>query len=149
MSNEWVQIKTWEPLSKIEDASLDEVLKRLDIVKEIQMPHMPINTIPYRYNTKQKVTYSTNELVALCPVTFLPDYHHLRITYIPKKVVPELKALKFYLVDYMQLPISHEMLATKIWHDFSTCVNPEKCQVKLYVKVRGGIETKVEVGDEL
>jgi len=100
------------------------------------------------YNGRpEKVEYKTRELVARCPMTGLPDFYKLRITYIPKKRIPELKSFKNYLFEYFDLPITHEQLASKIYEDFTKTIKPKSCYLCLRAARRGGIDTRVEIGD--
>lgn len=139
-------IKKWVPLSKMEHADEDLYRERVVGAYEVEMPHGQLVRIPY-VGTGELVQYYTEELIALCPVTFLPDHYNIRIIFKPGKYVPELKSLKYYLGDYMQLPISHEHLANKIYEEFKEQMRPKKLFVELATAVRGGIYTNIMVGD--
>jgi 7-cyano-7-deazaguanine reductase len=89
----------------------------------------PLTLIPFTGQMDEQVTYYYPELEAICPVTGLPDNYRLSITFVPDKVIPELKTLKQYLVAFRDLPISHEHLYAKIFTEF---------------KRRGGIYTIIE-----
>jgi 7-cyano-7-deazaguanine reductase len=100
--------------------------------------------IPYVGKVRIEVKYKTDELVSVCPATGYPDFYNLIISYIPDKVLPELKALKMHLMEYRNLPISHEHLCAKILKDFINNVEPHHCTVTLTATPRGGITTTVE-----
>jgi len=100
--------------------------------------------IPYGFpGTRELVEHETDELTSVCPVTGLPDFYHLTISYIPKTLLVELKSFKFYLMQYRDVGILHEDLAQKILQDFVTVVQPETCIVDLEAASRGGIGTHV------
>ena len=141
------EIKSWKPLDKMESITEEELIHRVIVAHSVRMPHYELTLIPYVGVQGEKVEYSSKELIALCPVTFLPDIYEVSFTYIPRKVVPELKSLKLYLTDYLTLPISHEHLASRLYLDFLTQVVPVKLKVLLKVNIRGGITTTIEIGE--
>lgn len=143
----WEDIFSWQPLSRIENASQSLYQSRIEKAYHVEIPNK-IEPIPY-VGKEAVVEYKTSELVAKCPVTFLPDFYTLTIRYVPDMVISELRSLKFYLGYYANLPISHEHLASKIYRDFDKVVSPNGLYIVLEVNVRGGIKTTVEVGDEI
>lgn len=147
-NKEWEIIQNWEPLSKMENASKELYLERVRLAYQVRLPNQNITLIPY-IGLDEKVTYHSDELISLCPVTFLPDLNTLDIIYIPGNWVPELKALKYYLLDYSKLPISHEHLASRIARDLVHHLAPKAFKVTLKVAIRGGITTFIEVGDKI
>jgi len=92
---------------------------------------------------KELVEHETDELTSVCPVTGLPDFYHLKISYLPAGLLVELKSLKFYLMQYRDVGILHEDLAQKVLVDFVAAVKPEMCVVDLTAASRGGIDTHV------
>ena len=120
-----------------------------DSIHESYSKKMPtISVIPY-VGVKEQVNYEYNELTALCPVTELPDYYTIKISFIPDKLLPELKSLKMYFIAYRNMHFSHEHLASKIYEDLDNTFDPEKLFLKLKVNIRGGIETIIKIGDNL
>lgn len=102
--------------------------------------------IPFGFPGEQElVEHETDELTSVCPVTGLPDFYHLKISYFPKDLLVELKSLKFYLMGYRDMGILHEDLATKILKDFVAVVKPDSCLIDLVAASRGGILTHVRV----
>lgn len=127
---------------KIEDVSPEAVDRRQEEVKNMVIS--PILSQKYVYAGEESyITYTTDELVALCPATAYPDFYHLEISYTPNENIPELKSLKFYMMGYYSIPIYHEHLASKILEDFVNVVRPMDAEVRLSVAVRGGIGTTV------
>ena len=113
--------------------------------KTIEEYDKTILAIPYNQGIEETVTYSTDELSAVCPVTGLPDNYTLHIEIIPHKLVPELKSLKMYLLSYRNTGILHEDLAPKILKDLINVVHPKYIKLSLLTATRGGVVTKVEV----
>lgn len=93
--------------------------------------------------TREIVEHETDELTSVCPVTGLPDFYHLLVSYVPDLSLVELKSFKFYLMQYRDVGILHEDLAQKILQDFVAVVKPELCVIDLTAASRGGISTHV------
>lgn len=138
----------WKPLSKMENASEEVYLDRITKAYNVELPHSKLTLVPY-VGSKEIVEYRYSELVGLCPVTFLPDLYDLIIRFVPSKYIPELKSLKFYYMDFLKIPISHEHLANKIYNEFKNQINPEKIYLYMKTNIRGGIETNIEIGEKL
>jgi 7-cyano-7-deazaguanine reductase len=128
---------------RIEDMSDEQVRRQQEDVKGREMPE--IRTVDFVYDAREEVTYEYPEMTAVCPMTGIPDFYTLRMTYVPEERLPELKSLRFYLLAYRDLPIFHEHLACKIRDDFVQAVEPRSFRLELDVGVRGGIHTVVKV----
>jgi len=126
---------------KIEDVSIEEVNNNQ--LNSMNQKLSKITVIDFILIEEVEVSYHTNELIALCPMTLIPDFYSLTIKYIPNNYIPELKSFKFYLLEYKDITILHEHLAQKILRDFCSVVKPDRCEVCLKVNVRGGIQTEV------
>lgn len=128
---------------RIEEVSEEDIKKVLEISYNAEMPKL--FAAPY-FGEEEIVSYDTNEIIGKCPWTTLLDYYRAIITYVPDKHVCELKSLKFYYLAYEQLPITHELLLSKIYKEFQEQIKPKQLKVVLEVAVRGGIKTIVEKG---
>lgn len=128
---------------KIEDMPEGELIKRIGDSYNKQMPK--IDPIPYVGIPHILVQYEYAELVALCPMTGLPDLYKIKIKIQPEKFIPELKSLKYYFLGFSNLPISHEHLASKIRKELCIPLKPFDIKVNLDVAVRGGIHTTIKV----
>ena len=128
---------------KIEEMNDEEVnrIQRM-VVCELETP--PIRLLEY-YGGSSVITYMTNELTAICPMTGIPDYYKLRIVFQPDKFIPELKSLKFYFLFWKDVPVFHEHLAYRIIKDFVEQVKPKWCYLELQTHVRGGIYTNIHI----
>ena len=103
-----------------------------------------METIP---NTFRDRDYEVNirfpEFTCLCPRTSQPDFAEMVITYVPGKLIVELKSLKLYLNSYRERGIFHEEAVNRILDDFVKAVKPRSVEVTGNFNVRGGIHTTV------
>lgn len=139
--------KKWKYYRTIEKMSNRELEKRIRKTMDYKIENK-IKSIPYIGGERLVVEYFYPELQARCPMTGLKDLYKIRIRFIPKKFIPELKSLKFYFIGYEDLPILHEHLIAKIYRDFKKAVRPEKIAIVLYAASRGEIATTVSTGNE-
>jgi len=95
------------------------------------------------------INISIPEFNCVCPRTNLPDFGVINISYIPNKLIVELKSLKLYIVGFRNVGIFHEHVTNKILEDFSKACKPKKISVEGNFSPRGGIKTKVFSGDNL
>lgn len=136
----------WTFENQMEDMSDEDLKARIEAAQAYEVP-AKIKPIPYVGDKTAIVTYESAELIARCPVTGYPDLYTITFELVPDASIPELKTLKFYLMAYVDLPIAHEHLASKIYHDFKSAVAPTRLRVTLDVAVRGGIRTSVVLGE--
>lgn len=128
--------------ANMESMTDEEMNEQQEFVKNYQMP--ALRPLRYVYEGESEVvTYKTNELIGVCPATGLPDIYDLDIVYVPNEHIIELKSLKFYLVEFKDIPIFHEHLAVRILADFVNAAKPKSAEVHLDVAIRGGISTLV------
>ena len=128
---------------KVEEISSKQIKEQQEEIKKLKMPNIQTMDFLYEDNKESEIVYEYPELIALCPMTGIPDIYTVKIIYTPNKKVPELKSLRFYFLAYKDLPILHEHLANKISEDFKKAVEPRKLRIELDVAVRGGIRTKI------
>ena len=83
------------------------------------------------------------EFTSVCPKTGLPDFGTIRITYVPGDHCIELKALKYYLLDYRNQGIFYEAATNKILDDLVQACHPRRMTVTGAFTARGGITTTV------
>jgi 7-cyano-7-deazaguanine reductase len=88
-----------------------------------------------------RVEMTSDELVAMCPVTGQPDMYVATIEYEPDALCIESKSLKLYLATYRNEGVFCEALAVKIRDDVAAALElpPEQVNVALTQKARGGI----------
>jgi 7-cyano-7-deazaguanine reductase len=93
-----------------------------------------------------RVELTSDELVAVCPVTSQPDLYVATIEYSPGELCLESKSLKLYLNAFRNEGAFCEALAVKIRGDVAEALElpPEKVRVTLRQKARGGISITAE-----
>jgi len=83
------------------------------------------------------------EFTSMCPKTGLPDFGTIHIRYVPADRCIELKALKFYLLDYRNQGIFYEAATNRILDDLVSACAPRRMTVTGAFTARGGITTTV------
>ena len=83
------------------------------------------------------------EFTSMCPKTGLPDFGEIRISYTPDARCIELKALKYYLLDYRSRGIFYESATNQILDDLVAACAPRRMRVVGAFTARGGISTNV------
>jgi 7-cyano-7-deazaguanine reductase len=87
------------------------------------------------------VQMTSDELVAVCPITVQADFYVAAIEYWPGPLCIESKSLKLYLATYRNEGVFCEALAVRIRDDVAAALelSAEKVRVSLTQKARGGI----------
>jgi 7-cyano-7-deazaguanine reductase len=83
------------------------------------------------------------EFTSVCPKTGLPDFGAIRIRYVPDERCIELKALKFYLLEFRNKGIFYEQVTNQILDDLVAVCSPRRMTVVGDFTPRGGIKTIV------
>ena len=93
-----------------------------------------------------RVEMTSDELVAMCPVTDQPDMYVASIDYEPDALCIESKSLKLYLAQLRNEGAFCEALAVRIRDDAAAALElpPERVRVTLRQKARGGITIVAE-----
>lgn len=104
----------------------------------------PLETFPNpRPERDYQIEIRCPEFTSLCPKTGLPDFGEIVIRYVPDRACIELKALKYYLIDYRNQGIFYEAATNKILDDLVAACQPRRMTVTGAFSVRGGITTTV------
>ena len=88
------------------------------------------------------------EFTSMCPKTGLPDFGTIRIRYTPDRTCIELKALKYYLLEYRNRGIFYEAATNQILDDLVNACQPRRMTVEGDFSARGGITTRVVVAHD-
>ncbi len=88
----------------------------------------------------QHVVLRALEFTAMCPRTGQPDFGRVTISYRPRELLLESKALKFYLWSFRDEGAFCETLAAQIANDVMFAIEPHWLTVEVEQNVRGGIE---------
>ena len=109
----------------------------------------PIETFPNpRPGRDYEIAIHCPEFTSVCPMTGLPDFGEIRITYVPDALCIELKALKYYLLDFRNRGIFYEAVTNQILDDLVAVCRPRRMTVEGDFSARGGITTRVTASYE-
>jgi 7-cyano-7-deazaguanine reductase len=89
------------------------------------------------------VTFTTEEVTSLCPITGQPDYYEVRVTYTPDARCIESKSLKLYLISFRNTGVFAEEMANRILDDLVAASSPKSMRVEVKMRPRGGIAIEV------
>jgi len=89
------------------------------------------------------ITHVNKEFTSLCPKTGLPDFGIIRIDYIPDKLCLELKALKYYFLDFRDKGIFYEAVINHILDDLVAACHPRYMEITGEFSTRGGMNSTV------
>ncbi len=122
------------------------VERRWDIEGYDRIDAACLETFPYEYpGSNAVVEIATDEFTAVCPWSGLPDFGRLRVRYLPRERVLELRSFKYYLHSYRNVGIYQEHAANRILKDLVTVSAPAWMELELDYNVRGGVHTTVSV----
>ena len=108
------------------------------------MPSSTLETFPNpRPERDFEIQILCPEFTSVCPMTGLPDFGEIRITYVPDARCVELKSLKYYMVEYRNKGIFYEAATNQILDDLVALLQPRRMTVVGDFSVRGGIKTVV------
>ena len=103
-----------------------------------------IDAFPNRYPGRDyEIEFTAPEFTSMCPMTGLPDFGTLTITYIPAEKCIELRSFKYYLQTFRDQGIFYEDVVNKILDDIVAAISPKWAMVEGAFNTRGGISAKV------
>ena len=98
--------------------------------------HVEVFPAPPNVST---VTFRTDEVQSICPVTNQPDISSVSIEYEPASSCVESKSLKLYLWGFRDRAVFAEALAAEIAGEIMNTAKPRRVRVELTQHPRGGI----------
>lgn len=106
-----------------------------------------LDPIEYKYHGQQDIdiTIQQPEYTSVCPMTGLPDYGCITVTYRPDQKIIELKSFKYYLLQYRNVGIFYEHLVNRILNDLVSALLPKWMKVTGDFTSRGGVTSSVTV----
>jgi 7-cyano-7-deazaguanine reductase len=108
------------------------------------MPSSTLETFPNpRPGRDYEIEIRCPEFTSVCPKTGLPDFGEIRINYVPGELCIELKALKYYIVEFRNKGIFYEAVTNQILDDLVAACKPKRMTVTGDFSARGGITTAV------
>ena len=112
----------------------------------LQFFGMPLETFPNPSPARDyEIAIRCTEFTSVCPKTGLPDFGEIRIAYVPDTLCLELKALKYYLLQFRNRGIFYEAVTNQILDDLVAVCAPRRMSVVGDFSARGGIRTMVTV----
>lgn len=116
--------------------------RRYDTDSELSIDTAVLETFPYEYvGNEMIVNIETNEFTAVCPYSGLPDFGVIKVNYVPRKLIVELRSFKYYLFSYRNIGIYQEHVVHRILKDLVSCCKPIWMQVTADYNIRGGVHT--------
>jgi 7-cyano-7-deazaguanine reductase len=114
------------------------------MLESTAMSSVAIETFPNpRPERDFEIEIHCPEFTSMCPKTGLPDFGTIHITYVPDQLCIELKALKYYLLEYRGRGIFYESATNQILDDLVAGCSPRRMVVVGDFTPRGGIKTSV------
>jgi 7-cyano-7-deazaguanine reductase len=98
------------------------------------------NQHPYR---DYEIVHVNPEFTSVCPKTGLPDFGEITVRYIPDKLCLELKALKYYFMEFRNQGIFYEDITNKILNDLVEVCKPRFMEVTSEWTPRGGMHSVI------
>ena len=90
-----------------------------------------------------QITHVNKEFTSVCPKTGLPDFGTITINYIPDKNCLELKALKYYFLEFRNRGIFYEAVTNQILDDLVEVCAPRYMEVIGDFSTRGGMQSRI------
>ena len=90
-----------------------------------------------------EIEFIAPEFTSMCPMTGLPDFGTLTITYVPGLRCIELRSFKYYLQTFRNRGIFYEDLVNVILEDIVQAIQPREATVTGEFNARGGISARV------
>jgi len=119
---------------------------------EKEITNFNINDQENFWSNEHKKNYIINielpEFMCLCPRSGYPDFATIKLEYVPRKKVIELKALKLYINSFMNKHISHENSVNEIYDTLFKNLKPKKLKVTADFNPRGNVHTVIVINSE-
>lgn len=90
------------------------------------------------------ITIVNPEFTSVCPMTGLPDFGTITVNYVPDNKCLELKALKYYFLEFRNEGIFYEAVVNKILDDLVKACAPRSMEVMGEFSARGGLRSVVK-----
>jgi len=91
-----------------------------------------------------EITHVNSEFTSVCPKTGLPDFGVITINYIPDKLCLELKALKYYFLEFRNQGIFYEAVTNQILDDLVSACQPRYMEIIGEFSTRGGMNSTIK-----
>ena len=91
-----------------------------------------------------EINITLPEFTCRCPISGYPDFAAIHVTYIPDKLIIELKSLKLYINKFRETEMFHEETVNRILDDLVETVSPRWMRVTGDFNPRGNVKTVVK-----
>jgi 7-cyano-7-deazaguanine reductase len=98
-----------------------------------------------RIGREYDIAITLPEFTCKCPFSGYPDFATIHLTYVPDRLILELKALKLYINSYRDRYISHETAVNQILDDLVAACAPLRMEIKGDFAPRGNVHTTITV----
>ena len=89
------------------------------------------------------IEFTAPEFTSMCPMTGLPDFGTITVSYAPKDRCIELRSFKYYLHTFRNKGIFYEEVVNTILDDIVAAIEPAYLEVSGEFNTRGGISARV------
>lgn len=96
-----------------------------------------------RPGREYEIEFVAPEFTSVCPMTGLPDFGSLTVTYVPGDRCIELRSFKYYLFAFRNKGIFYEDLVNQVLDDVVAAIAPRSAMVTGEFNARGGITARV------
>jgi 7-cyano-7-deazaguanine reductase len=90
-----------------------------------------------------EIEFTAPEFTSMCPMTGLPDFGTLVVTYVPGQRCIELRSFKYYLHTFRNRGIFYEDVVNQVLDDIVAAIAPRSAIVTGEFNTRGGISARV------
>ncbi|MCK5742062.1 MAG: NADPH-dependent 7-cyano-7-deazaguanine reductase QueF [Chlorobi bacterium] len=94
---------------------------------------------------KFTITHVNPEFTSVCPITGLPDFGVMTVKYVPDEKCLELKALKYYYLEFRDKGIFYEAVSNQILEELVEACDPLEMEVVSEWGTRGGMHSIISV----
>ena len=96
-----------------------------------------------RPGREYEIEFVAPEFTSMCPMTGLPDFGTITVTYVPGERCIELRSFKYYLHTFRNRGIFYEDVVNVILDDVVAAIEPREAIVTGEFNARGGITARV------
>lgn len=94
------------------------------------------------------IEFTAPEFTSMCPMTGLPDFGTIIVSYVPGPRCIELRSFKYYLQTFRNRGIFYEDVVNAILDDIVAAIEPRELTVTGDFNTRGGISARVTASHE-
>jgi len=103
-----------------------------------------LETFPNPATRRYEIVHTIPEFTSVCPITGLPDFGTIIVRYVPDKLCLELKALKYYFIEFRNKGIFYEAVTNQILDDLVAACSPFEMEITSRWNTRGGIHSEIK-----